>query len=129
MLVTSSLGLNRGMVLDFDHDGHWVLDSAHAVHDRTHEDGDHHEDPADPHHQDLHAAMAAVDAGRVQQQRFAGSSEHEVAGPVFAIHSLAIFPEPVLSPPVCAAGPSPNHFWGSTARVHLLCISATVLLV
>src|SRR5687768_14170853 len=60
VLIGSGLGLNRGMVLCIDGDGHLALESAHEQHTRSHEETtDHlpHELPAHGEHGKLHAAI------------------------------------------------------------------------
>ena len=60
VLIGSTLGLNRGMVLCIDGDGHYALESAHIQHAECHEEGtDHlpHEFSSDAEHAELHAGL------------------------------------------------------------------------
>ena len=120
------------MVFAVGEDGHLELVSAHDRHAREHSNGarhDHHESPADPDHERLHAALAdASDAGT-------GKLDHRSVGDPLAspfdavVWFIPIPPPRDVTVETGRAGVLLSHFFGSTARIEITSIRAIVLLV
>jgi hypothetical protein len=130
MLLANTLGLNRGMLLSFDEHGHVEVEAAHVLHVHAHQEGaDHHphDFPADADHTGLHRAMvdsAEAKLGKIEQPPAATG----IPSPLDTVLSQVGSPFR-LRPSVTSWGIVEGHFWGSTARVGLACLSATVILV
>ncbi len=131
-LVGIGLGLHNGMVVCFDDHGHVAFEAAHVEHAHRHAEGeDHgHEDfGIDPDHEFLHDAIASCFDVRVGTVRPHSVRAHELRfdGPTAVASSITAAADLDL-PRVPAMG-STCHFWGSTARAELACLSGIILLV
>lgn len=131
VLAGSCLGLNRGMVLCIDGDGHLALESAHEQHARCHEEGsDHHphEYPAESDHAELHAALEACFDATIAKFNLRSGSAPPLHPSEFPIAPHLILPDlrhaSVLPPFRCADSNS-----GGIPRPEVACLSTVVLIV
>jgi hypothetical protein len=120
------------MIIAFDDHGHIIVESARVLHAHAHEEeSDHgsHDFPIDADHAGLHSALgdcAELKQGKVEHR----PASHETPSPLDTIpqhQATVILPD--LRSSLSATGAVVGHFWGSTARVELACISATVILI
>lgn len=133
VLLGSSIGLTRGVVLHVDEEGHLVLESAHVLHAQAHEEDGHHHDhesPLDADHAEWHIAMAGDHSARLDRVADRPTDDHcvGVAGGQVTGFAMEQWGAIQQSPRLGAAGTLASIFWGSTARVARACLGATVLL-
>jgi hypothetical protein len=132
VLTAGALGLNRGLVLCVDVEGHIALESSHVRHAHDHSEGADHE----PHnlaggsdHDELHAAMGSCsDAGVGKGESRSGSSV------VSRGVDTAPLPAPIASARLSGSSAAQARIaagdsWGSTAHPELAILRAVVLLV
>lgn len=132
VLTGSSLGLNRGMVLCIDGDGHLALESAHEQHLRCHEEGtDHlpHEFPADGEHGELHAALEACFDGAIGKVNLRSAAASSLRPADFPAAPYLILPNPDLQSSRFGDWKRADSSSGAIPRPDLACLSAIVLLV
>jgi hypothetical protein len=131
VLAGSSLGLNRGMVICIDGDGHLALESAHAQHARCHEeDSDHHphEYPAESEHGELHSALDACFDAAIAKFNFRCVSAPRLHPSGFPIAPYLILPDlqQASVPPHSRRADSTS---GGIPRPEIACLSTVVLIV
>src|SRR5687767_15282957 len=131
LLIGSSLGLTKGMVLCVDAHGHLALESAHVQHAWDHHDGaDHHSDefPADAEHDELHAALEACfdTAGPTLVQR---PDDAESLRPQEMPSDRSRIGSAFDGLPQRAAARLCSSPLGATARTDFVCLSTIVLIV
>lgn len=131
VLTGSCLGLNRGMVICIDGDGHLALESAHEQHARCHEEGsDHHphEYPAGSEHPELHSALEACFDAAIPKVTFR-------SGTVPPLRPFEVPVAPVLLLPDLAPECShPRFRWADSSswgipRPEVACLRTVVLIV
>lgn len=132
VLIGSTLGLNRGMVLCVDGAGQLALESAHEQHARHHNEGaDHllHELPADAEHGRLHAAIETcfdVEIGKVHLRAAATTSLRPGDFPATACLTL---PNLDLHLSLKGDWSRADAASGAIPRPEIACLNAIVLLV
>ena len=132
VIAGSSLGLNRGMVLCIDSDGHLALESAHEQHVRCHEEGaDHlpHEFPTDGEHGQLHAALDACFDGAIGKVNFRSAAAPSLRPADFPAVPYLIIPDPDLQCSLFGDWRRADSTSGAIPRAEIACLSTTVLLV
>jgi hypothetical protein len=132
VLIGSGLGLNKGMVLCIDSDGHFALESAHEQHLRSHEEiTDHlpHEFPAHGEHGELHAAMEGCFDATVGSVHLRSAAPPSLCPTDFPAAPHLISPNPDLQSSLIGDWRRADSASGAIPRPEIACLSAIILLV
>lgn len=132
VLIGSGLGLNKGMVLCIDGDGHLALESAHVEHARCHaEDADHlpHEFPVDGEHAELHAALETCFDAAVGSVHLRSANPPSVRPCDFPAPPYVIRPNPRLQLSLFGSSSKADSASGAIPRLEMTCLSSIILLV
>jgi hypothetical protein len=131
VLAGSCLGLNRGMVICIDGDGHLALESAHEQHARCHEEGsDHHphEYPVGSDHAELHSALEACFDAAIAKYTLRSASAPVLHPSEFPIAPHLIVPD-LQHASVPPHSRRANSTSGGFPPVEVACLSTVVLIV
>ncbi len=132
VLVGSSLGLNKGMVLCMDGDGHVALESAHEQHLRCHDEGaDHlpHEFRVGAEHGELHAALEACFDGTIGKLHLRPAAAPSLRPADFPAAPHLNLPSPELQLSLTRHRTAVDPESGAIPRPEIACLNAIVLLV
>lgn len=132
VLIGSSLGLNKGMVLCIDGDGHLALESAHEQHLRCHEEGsDHlpHEFPSGGEHGELHVALEACFDGAIGTVHLRSAAAPSLRPADFPAAPYKVLPHLDLQLLLSGDWRWADSTSGAIPRPEIACLSAIVLLV
>lgn len=135
VVAASSLGLNSGMVLHVEEDGHLVLEAPRLDHAHAHADGaDHgpHDHDPDADHADLHDLIASSSDYPVASQKVERSSSSLTVAHLYLSGLDLCVPaavgDDVLLASAEAARGAANHR-GGTAHIQIACLRSVVLIV
>ena len=132
VLIGSTLGLNRGMVLCIDGDGHYALESAHIQHAECHEEGNDralHEFPSDAKHVELHAALETCFDAAVGSVHLRFPTTPSLRPCDFPPAPYVIHPNHALLLSSSGQYGGPDATPSPPIRPEIACLSAIVLLV
>ena len=132
VLIGNGLGLNKGMVLCIDSDGHLALESAHEQHLRSHEETtDHlpHEFPAGGEHGKLHAAIEGCFDATVGSIHLRSAAPPSLCPTDFPAAPYLSLPASDLQHSLFGDWKRADSPSGAIPRPEIACLSAIILLV
>lgn len=132
VLIGSGLGLNKGMVLCIDGDGHLALESAHEQHLHAHKEiSDHlpHEFPSGGEHGNLHAAIEGCFDAMVGSIHLRSAAPPSLCPTDFPAAPYLISPNPDLQLSLVGDWRRADSPSGAIPRPEIACLSAIILLV